>query len=300
MSTALVLSGGGARGIGHVAALEVIVEQTDLLSDLTHVIGTSAGSIVGGKLAEAGRDSAKQKRSLEVLDMVWRRLSFGDVYSRGLGGFASAYLRSRFWGDPPRGVYKTGGLKDLLKKHLPEPSGLDVTFWPLRWNLSQQRREFHEPKGKEEMVAMTLASASIPIWSEPVEWDGDLYVDGGVADITPLKLLVEAGVERAVVINLQSRDTALDGSSPSAFPDVTREVVEAVTAEIFQGDLTTFRLRNVLATHSVEDPYLNAVPMEVEATVISPSEPLPSGTDFSRSAKGKTRRVMRAAALNAT
>ena len=44
-SVALVLGGGGARGFGHIAVLEVI-EEMGIPLDM--VVGVSAGAIIGG------------------------------------------------------------------------------------------------------------------------------------------------------------------------------------------------------------------------------------------------------------
>ncbi len=51
------------------------------------------------------------------------------------------------------------------------------------------------------------ASTSLPLMTKPVEIDGHLYLDGGVADSVPVEhVLEEAGFDRALVVLTQHRD----------------------------------------------------------------------------------------------
>lgn len=51
------------------------------------------------------------------------------------------------------------------------------------------------------------ASTSLPLVTQPVEIDGHLYLDGGVADSVPVEhALEDAGFDRAIVVLTQDRD----------------------------------------------------------------------------------------------
>lgn len=55
-------------------------------------------------------------------------------------------------------------------------------------------------------VDVLRATTSLPLVTQPVEIDGDLYQDGGVADSVPIEhVLEEAGFDRAVVVLTQDR-----------------------------------------------------------------------------------------------
>ena len=55
-------------------------------------------------------------------------------------------------------------------------------------------------------VDVLRATTSLPLVTQPVEIDGDLYQDGGVADSVPIEhALEEAGFDRAVVVLTQDR-----------------------------------------------------------------------------------------------
>lgn len=55
-------------------------------------------------------------------------------------------------------------------------------------------------------VDVLRATTSLPLVTQPVEIDGDLYQDGGVADSVPIEhVLEEAGFDRAVVVLTRDR-----------------------------------------------------------------------------------------------
>src|SRR3954462_6296100 len=61
---ALVLSGGGAMGIAHVGAIQVL-EKLGIRPDL--IVGTSMGSVVGGLYA-SGMNGAELERAVETMN----------------------------------------------------------------------------------------------------------------------------------------------------------------------------------------------------------------------------------------
>lgn len=297
MSTALILSGGGAKGIGHVYALWQIHNRTDWLSDLELVAGTSAGALVGAMIAQGGGDSKKRETTLERLTTVWNHVSFDDVYGRGLRGFlwAAARHHALGWGKVPLGIHTTGPLRSILEEHLTGPSRLNATFWPVRYNLSQQTVEHEQPVSRQEMIEMTRASASTPVYAEPVRYDGGVYVDGGVRDITPLRLLVEYAphIDRAIVINLQSIEIGTEAAGVESLESLVSQVLGVVTRDIFVNDVGAYKRLNAMGKGGLEDPLDGEVPVYIPTTWIEPDENLPSWTDFSLEAKERTKGVMR-------
>lgn len=61
---ALVLGGGGARGIAHIGAIEVLSERG---YNITSIAGTSMGALVGGLYASGKLDE------LKILYWVWAK-----------------------------------------------------------------------------------------------------------------------------------------------------------------------------------------------------------------------------------
>ena len=93
---ALVLSGGGARGIAHIGAIEELQARG---YEITSVAGTSMGAMVGGalaagKLEELKREALSMKR-MRVLGLIDLSLGLDHV----VGGKKVMQLLKRLLGD---------------------------------------------------------------------------------------------------------------------------------------------------------------------------------------------------------
>lgn len=159
----LSLSGGGARGFAHMGALQALLEagiEPDVLA------GASAGSVVGTLYAAGHSPQAMLKFTKDS--------NFLRFISIGLpnGGLTKlSYLRER--------------LANVIKKDdfgaLQRPMYVAVT------NLNAGEFELRHTGVLFDTV---MASCSIPLVFQPVEIDGNLYVDGGLLcnlPVSPLK-----------------------------------------------------------------------------------------------------------------
>jgi NTE family protein len=153
----LALSGGGARGLAHIGALEVFLEAG---LDFQVVAGTSMGAIVGALFA-AGRTPG------EMLEMA----------------------RKTPWlallGLPPReGLFSRRKLKDFLAEHLPPRfEDLKRSLVVTAVDVATGRLVFLT---QGELPSAVLASAAYPGLLAPVEREGRLLFDGGVLDNLPV------------------------------------------------------------------------------------------------------------------
>lgn len=159
----LSLSGGGARGFAHIGAIEALLEA-GIEPDL--VAGASAGSVVGALYA-AGYSPA------EML-LFMKQSNFLRLVKIGLphGGFSKlTYLRERL-----ASVIEVDDFHEL--KH---------PLWIALTNLNTGQLELRQDGPLFDVV---MASCSIPLVFQPVEIDGQLYVDGGLLcnlPVTPLR-----------------------------------------------------------------------------------------------------------------
>ena len=163
MNVALVLGGGGSRGMAHVGVLEEF-EKAGIPISL--IVGCSSGSLVGALYADRP-DALFVKETLEPLKrrdlMDYRLLDFryGFVRGTGLRLMLRSKLRSRRFEElkVPLIVVAT----DLLEGEL-------VTI------------------GGGEVVPAVHASCAIPLYFQPVEAYGRILVDGAVIDPVPVKV----------------------------------------------------------------------------------------------------------------
>ncbi len=186
-TTALILTGGGNRGAIQAGALLALFEQ-GFHPDL--IIGVSVGAINGAMLAFYPTTGGVHR----VLD-IWRSLDGAHLFGAGSLAWRSlvALLRHR------PAAFSNRGLHDLLDRHLPSHDFSDtaVPFLAVATNL-ETGGAVHIDDG--DLVQAVLASAAVPVHLPPVNIEGQLLVDGAIADPVPVGAALAAGAAHIVVV----------------------------------------------------------------------------------------------------
>lgn len=206
----LVLSGGGAKGFAHVGVLKAL-EKSGV--QLDYIAGTSMGAIIGGLYA-AGY-------SADHIDAVIRETNFStllqDVYPR-----RSIPLFEKEHGEKhavvlpvnngkiglPQGVSRGKNVLSLLN-YLLAPVGsltdfseLPIPFFCMATDLETGLAV----KLSAGSLPMALrASGSFPTLLDPVELQGKLLVDGGVANNFPVEEMKKVGADIIIGVDVQSK-----------------------------------------------------------------------------------------------
>ncbi len=186
----LALSGGGGRGLAHLGVLEVL-EEHDLKPDA--IVGTSIGALFGAMYALNPDAVAVRKRVLEYIrsddfqgldlpileesdaqDDSWlSRLSSAArqsiLYARGLTDIA--FLDVQILIDIVEALCPEGRFRDMRI-----PLHVTATRFP--------GGECHMFSGGA-LSRSLAASMAIPAVFNPVEIDGEMYLDGGLASEVP-------------------------------------------------------------------------------------------------------------------
>jgi NTE family protein len=200
----LALGGGGARGIAHIAMLEVF----DELNITPHVIaGCSIGAVVGACYA-AGMSAAELRTHAQKLlanRIDFARYVFGSRKTKLLDVFSLKSLLS---------VHLEGTkLVDLaLPDHLPQT--FEATRIPLKIVATDFERMEEVLFTKGSLVEAAGASIAIPgIISAPLI-NGRVHVDGGVVNPVPFDH-VRADSDIVVAIDVTGRPKPLTNTKPS-------------------------------------------------------------------------------------
>ncbi len=162
MKIGLVLSGGGARGIGHLGVIKAL-EEFGLKFD--YLSGTSAGALVGCLYSYGYPPD-------EILKMV-----------QGIPVFKTLKL-AWTW----TGLLSFDGLREVLLKYMPEDN-FDVLKIPATLALTEIRKGKIEYVSRGELMTPIQASCSVPAVFKPVQYRGGIYVDGGILDNLPVKAI---------------------------------------------------------------------------------------------------------------
>jgi NTE family protein len=222
-SLAIALGGGGARGLAHIAVLEVL-DEMGITPKL--VAGTSIGALIGGAYAAgmSGRDIRRHVLALaHNRGEVFRRLmlaragSFAALFSAGFGS-----------------ATQVDGEK-FCDQFLPEAVPAD--FGALKIPLVVIASDLH----RRRQVAFTsgplrralAASIALPSVVRPVVIDDKVLVDGGATNPLPFdELRGRADIVAAVDISGEPNEMRTD--TPSYWECLFATVIvmaHAITSE---------------------------------------------------------------------
>ena len=181
--TALVLSGGGARGIAHIGAIEELEEQG---FEITSIAGTSMGALVGGVYA-LGRLS-EFKEWMLTLDKM-------KVFSLVDFTFST------------QGLVKGDRVLDRIMELVPDKpiQELEVPFVAVAVDLLEKREVVFTEGSIFEAIR---ASIAIPSVFTPVKKDKTLLVDGGVLNNIPVNHVKRTKGDLLVAVDVNA-DVAL-------------------------------------------------------------------------------------------
>lgn len=210
---ALVLSGGGARGLSQIGVLKAI-EEAHLKPDL--IVGTSMGAIVGSLYA-AGYSPDSILRIIHSIDWngifsntAKRNRLFVSQKSEPIDFLFEVRLTDRLEPIPPSSISYGQAFFDLLGPLL-APAGFrarmnfDSLPIPLRVVTTDLISGKRVVLSSGSIVAAIRASCGVPLAFSPVARDSMLLMDGGLASNIPADI---ARDEHAAII------VAVDVTSP--------------------------------------------------------------------------------------
>jgi NTE family protein len=214
---ALVLSGGGARGIAHIGALRALEEAGIPVDAIT---ANSMGSIVGGVYA-TGKSAAELERIVRSLD--WASLFSGRVDRRTLpvSRRVDRYVPTAGVNFDWKSIRLQGG---LLAEHRVNRFLIEVlspASYAANGDFDRLAIRFRAVAGdlgtgdqvvlaRGDLARAVRASMSIPLVFPPVDWEGKRLVDGLIVNNLPVD--VARALDPQVVV-------AVDIGSPPLEPE---------------------------------------------------------------------------------
>ncbi|MCX5806912.1 MAG: patatin-like phospholipase family protein [Proteobacteria bacterium] len=175
---ALVLGGGSAKGFAHVGVIRIL-EQEKI--PIHMIIGTSAGSLIGGMYA-ANPDSFQLEWTAFKIDKN-DILDFSIIYSK-LG--------------PVQGVKLESFIEQTVKVKKVEDT--KIPFYPIATDLNTGETIILE---KGSLAKAIRASSSIPGIFAPVTFGNRMLVDGGVSNNLACDIAKrDKGADIVIAVNL--------------------------------------------------------------------------------------------------
>jgi len=206
--TALVLSGGGSRGAYEAGAWQALVE---LGKKFDIVTGTSVGAINGAMVAQG---------DLENTVRLWKEIETHMIFDVPEGfkmqDYAKEFVKNK--------GASTTGLKKLMEKYYDEEairkSDVDFGVVVVEKDTLKPCHVFKDDMKPGQLIDYVMASASVFPAVHSYEIEGVEYIDGGYADVLPVKMAADRGADEIIAVYLNALGI-VDRKALAATPNLT-------------------------------------------------------------------------------
>lgn len=181
---ALVLSGGGARGLAHIGVIEELLKHD---YEITSIAGTSMGAVIGAVYAQGKLEEFKEWiTSLDQFE-VFKLVDFTLSSS---------------------GLIKGEKVLNTIKKFMPDTRIEDL---PIPYCATAADIIKHEEVvfRSGSLFDAIRASVAIPTVLTPVKKDGSVLVDGGVMNNVPISNIKRTKGDILVVVHVNANIPAV-------------------------------------------------------------------------------------------
>lgn len=227
LKVGLVLSGGGAKGLAHIGALKAL-EEAGIRID--YIGGSSMGAIIGGLYASGY--SARQ------LDSIFHKTNFNILIQDDLPRRAKTFYEKEdsekyaltlpfenFKLGLPSGLSRGQNVYNLMSRltlHLGNTenfSDLPIPFFCVAADVETGEEVILD---QGSLATAVSASSAIPSVFAPVNRDGRLLTDGGIANNYPVEELRRRGAE--VIIGVDVQDSLLSRDRLKGVFDILTQI----------------------------------------------------------------------------
>ncbi|MCB0374638.1 MAG: patatin-like phospholipase family protein [Sinomicrobium sp.] len=227
LKVGLVLSGGGAKGLAHIGDLKVI-EEAGVRID--YIGGTSMGAIIGALYASGYKAAA--------LDSIFKTVDFDMLIQDHLPRSAKTFQEKEnedryaltlpfdgFKISFPPAISKGQNVYDLLVKllyhvnHINDFNRLPVPFLCIATDVETGMPVVLNKGYLPEAIA---ASGAFPSLFEPIEIEGKVLIDGGVANNYPVDEVKALGAD--IIIGVDVQDDLADRNALKSAPEILVQV----------------------------------------------------------------------------
>ena len=200
----LVLSGGSFRGYCYLGVLKYLNENhPDFYENLENIVGVSIGSIFGSLVCLGYKGEDLIKIFCEVDEEKFRNitsesiLNFFDTFGLDDGEKLIKLIGILFKG---KGFDINTTFKQLF-----DTTKVNLTIVGCCLNKTKEVHFNHETYPEMQVLKAIRISTSIPFFYEPVNFEENLYVDGGIVNNFPIEIFDE-NLDETLAILLIGQD----------------------------------------------------------------------------------------------
>ncbi|MDP2559977.1 patatin-like phospholipase family protein [Psychrobium sp. 1_MG-2023] len=299
--TALLLSGGGARGAYQVGVLKAIASFYPRNHGIPFPIlcGTSAGAMNSTAL---GCYAPCFHLGVKKLEWIWRNMKTEQIYrsdfnhvTRYMFNNVTKWLRSDLCRNRPTSLLDNTPLRGLLKQFVPferlerniskgylhalsvtassYKTGNSVSFFQGHSSIDPWKRSKRESMRDLLHFEHLMASAALPLVFPAIEVRQAFYGDGSIHQLSPLSTPIHLGADKILCIGLDSPHDQPAHSllkHPSA-SSIAGHLLDSVFSDTLESDIERAQRINTTIESLPEDTREQLELRPVDIFLINPS-----------------------------
>ena len=240
---ALVLAGGAAKG--SYASGSLLYLLGELAINYSIICGVSIGAINGAFLSQFC--VGQEKLSAIKLSEMWKNIRAEDVYKHWKPfGRLQGFFKSS--------IYDSSPLHNLIKSNLDinkiRDSGKHLSIGTV--SLSSGKYTIFD-QSSDHLIDAVIASSAVPGILTPIKFLGQLWSDGGIKVLSPIKTAIDLGADIIDVI-MTSPETRIKHfiENPTTI-DIIKRSFDLSTDKIMSNDIEKANMYNMLASAGFSD-----------------------------------------------
>lgn len=245
--TALILEGGGMRGLFTTGVLDAFLDKG---LHFQSVMGVSAGA--SHALSYLSRQRGRA-----------RRVNINYCTRSDYMGLKCLLTERSFFG------------MNLIFKKIPyEYDFFDFesffarkpNYYAVATNIKTGEPEYLQAQLQEDLLQIAMASCSLPFLSQPITFYNQQYLDGGVGDSIPIKKIQEMGFNQSVLVLTQPKGYRKKIKKNS----LINEIVSKGFYKKHPNFIEALRIRNENYNKTLE--YIDQLEIEKKVLVLRPQQ----------------------------
>jgi NTE family protein len=238
---ALVLSGGGSKGSYQVGALQHLLGDLKIKYDI--LCGVSVGAINAAYLAMFKH--SEERESINYLYNMWVKINSSSIYKRHFpfGRWHALWKNSFYDSSPLHNLIRNNINLELIRESGKIVTAGTVSLTSGKYTIFDQSSDY--------FIESVIASASFPGMLEPVNFLDQLWTDGGVKEISPIKKAIDLGADIIDIIVTSPEQRVKKFIDNPNTVDILKTIIDLSTDKILSNDIDKIEVHNKLALANI-------------------------------------------------